>query len=108
MHPDLLAHSLAGGVDFDPPLEAVEVGLDVGGMAADVLPVAGSHPPEDRLTLLEQLREHIARPVGGLARAEKIEDRGIQNVDAGVGEVGDDLSPAGLLDEPLNGPAVLA
>ena len=107
MDPYPLPHPLARDVDLDTALEAVEVRLDVGAMAADVLPVARSDPPEHWLALLEQLREHIARPVGRLARTEEFEDRRIQDVDACVGEVGDDLSPARLLDEPLDRTALV-
>src|ERR1700674_1400278 len=107
MHPDRLTHPLARNVDLDASFQAVEVRLDVGAMAPDVLPIAGCNPPEDGLTLLEKLGEDIARPIGRLARAEKIEDRRIQHVDPSVGEVGDYLSPARLLNEPLNRSAIV-
>ena len=91
----------------DPALEAVKVRFDIRGVAAYVFPVAVGDPTKDVLAFLEQLREHVTGPVGDLACPEELEDRGVQDVDARVGQVGDDLAPARLFDEALDGSSLV-
>src|SRR6266851_5167838 len=107
MDPDPFVLAIGRDLNLDAAFEAVEVGLHVGGVVADVLPVARRHPAEDRLALLEELREHVTGPVGRLAGPEEVEHRRVQHVNACVGEVRDDLAPAWLLDEPLDRSALV-
>ena len=107
MNPDPLAHALRGNLHLDAALHAVEVRLHVRGVAADVLPVTRGDPAVYALAFLQQLRKHIARPVGDLAGAEEVEDGRVEDVDARVGQVRDDLSPRRLLDEALHRSALV-
>ena len=71
-------------------------------MAAHVLPVAIGHPAKNGLALLQQLGKDVARPVRDLAALEILEHSWIQDVDAGVGEVAEDLAPGRFLEKPLH------
>src|SRR5439155_1543025 len=93
VEPAPITTSLPRYLHLDAALHAVEVRLHVRRMAADVLPVTCGGPAVDTFALFQKLREHIARPIGHLPCAEEIEHRGVEDVDARVGQVRDDLAP---------------
>jgi hypothetical protein len=105
--PHAVAHLEALDADLDLPVEDVLVGLVVGLERADVLPVAVGHVPEQRLGVVEQLREDLAREVDAGAFLDVVEDRRFEDVDAGVDRVAEHLAPAGLLEEPLDAPVLV-
>ena len=107
MDPRRLTDPLAWKLHLDAALEAVEVGLHVRGVAAHILPVAVGDPAKDVLAFFQQLRKYVARPVGDLAGPEELEHRRVEDVDARVGQVADDLAPAWLFDEPLHRAALV-
>src|SRR4029077_4617757 len=102
VNPQRLACTFAWELDLDLAFQAVEVGFGVRGVTAHILPVPVGDPAEYTLSFLQELRENITGPGGGLAGPEEIEDGGVEDVDARVGEVRDHLAPARLLDEPLH------
>ena len=82
------------------------MGLEVGGGRAHVLPVAVGHVPVQRITRVEDSREHLAREVHGPAIGDATEDLGLEDIDARVDGVAEDLAPARLLEEALDGPVL--
>ena len=71
-------------------------------MRADVLPVAVGDPAVQRRAVLQQLGEHVSRPVDDLAGRHVREHLRLHHVDAGVDGVGEDLAPGRLLQESLD------
>ena len=97
--------SLDPGVDR--AVENVGVGRDVGLERADVLPVALTDRAVERLLVAKQRREDFAGEVDGHVGCDVVEDLGLEHEDARVDGVGEDLTPARLLEEALDG-AVLS
>ena len=95
-----------GDVGVDLAVEHVRLRLEVGLERADVLPVLVGHVAEDRGAALQQLGEHVVRPVDRLLGRDLRQHLGLHDVDAGVHRVGEHLPPGRLLQEPLD-PAVL-
>ncbi len=100
--PDVPAQAHARDVQLHELVERVEVGLPVLVEVADVLPVALEHVPVDRAAHLEQQREEllreVVRPVGRhVAQRLRLDD-----VDARVDRVREDLAPRRLLEEALD------
>ena len=100
--PDAVTQPEAGDVDDHLGVEHVLVGLDVGVEGADVLPVPLGHVAEQRDAVFEQPGKDVGREVDRLLRLDVVEDVGLEHVDAGVDGVGENLSPGGLLQEPLD------
>ena len=79
------------------------MGPGVGLQRTDILPVALGHAPvEQRLLPAQQAREDVGREVHH-AVADEIEDPGLENVDAGVYGVGENLPPRRFFQEALHG-----
>ena len=106
-HPDVSAQTDAGNLERDVPVQGVEVRLPELLEIADVLPVALHDVTVDRASHLEQQRKEllgeVVRPTGG----NVLEDVGLEHVDAGVDRVREDLTPARLLEEPLDAAVVV-
>ena len=91
------AHALVEGVEVRLP-ELVEV--------ADVLPVAVEDVAVERPPHLEQQREELLREVVRPVGRDVAQDLGVEDVDARVDRVREDLAPGRLLQEALD-PALL-
>ncbi len=76
-------------------------------MGADVLPVALRDGPAQRLGRRPAAGEDVAGEVDGPAGLDVVEDPGVEDVDARVDGVAEDLAPRRLLEEALDR-AVLA
>ena len=76
-------------------------------MAPDVLPVPVADPAVQRRARLQQLREHVPRPVDRNPGRHLGQHLGLHDVDAGVHGVGEHLPPGGLLQEPLDAPLLV-
>src|SRR5205085_60781 len=87
----------------DRPLE---VRLPVLVEVSDVLPVAVADVAVDRPTHLEQEREELLREVVRPVGRHVTQDLRIEDVDASVDRVREDLAPGGLLEEPLDAPVL--
>ncbi len=101
-HPDARRDLETVELDLDLAVQDVRLGLAVALVGAHVLPVALGHIAVDPLALLEQLREHVARPVHRLAGRDVVEDLGLHHIDTGVHRVREDLAPGRLLQEALD------
>ncbi len=87
---------------WTPLVERVEVRLPVLVEVPDVLPVAVEDVAVDRPAHLEQQREELLREVVRPVLRDVLQHLGLEHVDAGVDRVGEDLAPAGLLEEALD------
>ena len=94
----------AGDVDHRLAVEHVSVRLHVRLAAADVAPVAVEHASVQGVALLHQKREQVAREVEGRAFGHEVEHPRLDDVDAGVDRVREDLAPRGLLEEAFDAP----
>jgi len=101
--PNVPIPPLAGDLDVDPALQRVPVGLVIGLDVADVAPVAGRQVPEEGHPTPKHLGEDVAAPIDDGGRWQEIEHLRLENVDAGVDLVGEDLTPGGLFQEPVDG-----
>ncbi len=94
--------------DLEPHVapQRVVVGLQVLLQVPDVGPVAVHDDAEQWAAVAQHLREEVAREVVRLAGLHVLEDDRIEDVDAGVDRVREDLAPRGLLEEARD-PAVV-
>ena len=100
--PHRLGDLEAGKIECDLPVEHIHVGAEVRVEGADVLPVARRDRADQRLPLGRAGGEHVAREVDRLVPIDVVEDLRVEHVDAGVDGVAEDLTPRGLLEEPLD------
>ncbi len=105
--PDVPADADARDVEAHLLVERVEVRLPVLLEVADVLPVAVEDAAVDRAPHLEQQREELLREVVRPVGRHVVHDLGVDDVDAGVDRVGEDLTPRRLLEEPLDAAVVV-
>ena len=105
-HPDVAPQTDAGDVQADALVERVEIGLPVLIEVADVLPVALHRLAVERATHLEQERKELLGEVVRLVGRDVAQHLRLQDVDAGVDRVREDLAPRRLLQEALD-PSVL-
>ena len=101
-HPDVPAQPQARHLELHATVERVEVRLPELVEVPDVLPVALEHVPVERPAHLEQEREELLREVVRAVVGHVPQHLGLEHVDARVDRVGEDLSPRGLLEEPLD------
>ena len=100
--PDVAADADPGDVETHALLERVDVRLAELVEVADVLPVAVEDVAVDRPAHLEEKREELLREVVRPVGRDVLQDLGLEDVDAGVDRVGEDLAPRRLLEEPLD------
>ena len=107
--PDVLLQAHARDVDADETVEHVLVRLPVLLDRPDVLPVLvlRNDVAVQRRTFGQQLGKQLLREVVGLALRDAVEQLRLDDVDAGVDRVGEDLSPRRLLEEALDAPLVV-
>ena len=105
--PDVAADADAGDVQADSLLERVDVRLAELVEVPDVLPVAVEDVPVDRPAHLEEKREELLREVVRPVGRDVLQDLGLEDVDAGVDRVGEDLAPRRLLEETLDAALVV-
>ncbi len=105
--PDVAADPDAADVELYALVERVEVRLAVLVEVADVLPVAVEDTAVDRPPHLQQEREkllgEVVRPVG----RHVLQHLRLEDVDARVDRVGEDLAPRRLLEESLDAAVVV-
>ena len=106
-HPHVAAQLDPGDVEGDPLVEGVEVRLPELVEVADVLPVALRDVAVERSTHLEEEREELLREVERPALRHMAQHLGIEDVDAGVDRVREDLAPRRLLEEALDAPVLV-
>src|SRR5205085_3783287 len=106
-HPDVPAQADPGDVQLHALVERVEVRLPVLVEVADVLPVAVADVAVDRAAHLEQEWEELLREVVRPVGQHVTQDLRIEDVDARVDRVREDLAPGGLLEEPLDAPVLV-
>src|SRR5438552_6878355 len=97
-HPDV-AVPAAGDLAAHPALERVPVRLQVGLDGADVAPVALGDDSVEGIAFAQHRREDVLGPVVRHPRLDVVEYRWLDDVDAGVGLIAEDLTPRGLLEE---------
>src|SRR5581483_2720008 len=100
--PDVAADPNPGDVEPHALLERVEVRLAELVEVADVLPVALEDVPVDRPSHLEQQREELLREVVRPVGRDVLQHLRLEDVDARVDRVGEDLAPRRLLEEALD------
>ena len=105
--PDVPAQADARNRQLHVPFERVEVRLPVLVEVADVLPVALHRQPVERPPHLQEERKELLREVEGPVGRNVLEHLGLEDVDAGVDRVGEDLPPRGLLEEALDSAVVV-
>ncbi len=102
--------------DLEPDLtfESVEASLEQLADRTDVVPVGIHFVGVESLAGFEQGREYVHRPVGeaigvivagqsaAAGSGEEVEDRGVEHVDAAVGQIGQCLGRLRLFLETLN------
>src|SRR5439155_56353 len=103
--PEVAPQADPGDVEADALVERVEVRLPELVEVADVLPVAVAHAAVERSAHLEQEREEFLREVERPVDRDVAQHLGLEDVDARVDRVGEDLAPGRLLQETLD-PAV--
>jgi hypothetical protein len=105
--PDVAADADAGDLEAHALVERVEVRLPELVEVPDVLPVAVEDVPVDRPAHLEQQWEKLFREVVRSVLRDVLQHLGLEDVDAGVDRVGEDLAPGGLLEEALDAPVLV-
>ncbi len=100
--PQTLSRMDAGDEQLHLAVEDVAVHLHVGFLAADVAPVAVGRDPVDRMPVLHQRREEVRREVVALPCRDVVQYPRLDDVDAGVDRVAEDLTPRRLLQEALH------
>ncbi len=93
---------LPGDLAHHPALEGIPIGLEVALDAADVAPVAPADRRPEGVLPPQHLREHVMGPVGGLPLEAVVEHRGLDDVEASVDLVAEDLAPGRLFQEALD------
>ncbi len=94
-------------IQLDLAVQGVGGGLEIGARVPHVPPVAVGGVAVEGRPLLQQGREQLPGEVIGGVRRDALQHRGGEEVDAGVDQVGEHLSPARLLQKPLH-PSPLA
>ena len=105
-HPDVAAQLDPGDVEGNLLVEGVEVRLSELVEVADVLPVALGDVAVERATRFEEKREELLGEVERLSLRHMPKDFRVEDVDAGVDRVREDLAPRRLLEEAFD-PSVL-
>src|SRR5207302_4283100 len=85
-----------GHLDVDEAIERILLCLAVRVDVPNVGPVALGDVPEDRRAFRQQGGEDVFREVVLLAFGDVVEDLRLEDVDAGVNGVGENLAPARL------------
>src|SRR5207248_8392870 len=99
----LFAH--AGQVDL--AAQVVGAGGHVVGDGADVAPVAFGHVAEHGVAFLKEDGEEVVAEIEHLVGLVVAKDGGVEDVDAGVDGIGEDLAPARLFLELLDAAVVV-
>src|SRR5262249_24614696 len=105
--PDAAAQIGAGQLDVDAALQHVGVGTHVLGEVADVAPVAAGDVTKDRVALLEHVWEDILTEVSGFVLLDVVEDDRIEQIDARIDGVAEDLAPTRLLEELVDAAVIV-
>ena len=105
-HPHVAAQLDPGDVEGNLLVEGVEVRLPELVEVADVLPVALGDVAVERTTHFEEEREELLGEVERLPLRHMPKDFRVEDVDAGVDRVREDLAPRRLLEEAFD-PSVL-
>ena len=106
-HPDSRPYLEAGQLYVHPPIEDVELGLQEGIDVPYVRPVGVGDVAEDRQPLVEHGRKELCGEVTRLPRRDEVQHVRLQDIDAGVDRVGENLPPRRLLEKTLDA-AILA
>ena len=105
--PDVAPQADPLDVQPDALVEGVEVRLAVLIQVSDVLPVAVADVAVERAAHLEQEREELLREVVRAVGRHVPQDLGLEDVDACVDRVRENLAPGGLLEEALDAPVLV-
>src|SRR5262249_37497890 len=77
------------------------------GEVADVAPVAAGDVTKDRVALLEHVWEDILTEVSGFVLLDVVEDDRIEQIDARIDGVAEDLAPTRLLEELVDAAVIV-
>ena len=97
-----LTLTAAGNVTAHAAVERVPIRLQIRLDGADVAPVVVDDDAVQPLAPLEHRREDVLRPVRGGIRLDVLQHLRLDDVDASIGMITEDLAPRGLLQEPLH------
>ena len=100
--PQTLAGMNPGDEDARLSLEDIAMHVHVALAAADVAPVAVSDDAVDRMAIRHQAREELGGEIERCTFRDVVEHPRLNDVDAGVDRIAEDLAPRRLLQEALD------